>query len=266
MCPRDEQTRKLGYMSVEDFSFLLGRLGPFTGNFHLHGFGEPLLDRRLSEKIGLLKRAYPQCTAQIFSTLGVKVKEEVFSELAEAGLDMLGISFYGFNRDSYQKIHGFDGFELAKKNLAALSEVIKRSSLKAVLKVPAPNMASALPMVETAERDSFCHWAQDLGFAIAEWAYVHNYGDGRRYNVPQTEKMCPVVNGKRRDILNITWDLNVIPCCYDFNATIRFGNLRESTLEEIFSSPAYFQFILAHRIGTLSSYPICQNCEKHDYN
>lgn len=266
MCPRDEQTRKIGYMSVEDFSFLLTRLGSFEGNFHLHGFGEPLLDRQLTKKIRLLKEKFPNCGAQIFSTLGVKLREEAFAELAHSGLDSLGISLYGFTPNSYKKIHGFDGFELVKKNLLLLSEAMKLPAvnLKATVKVPGMSVASTLPMAETGERAAFCSWVHNLGFKIKEWSYVHNYGDGRNYNAPQ-DKMCPVINGKRRKLLNITWDLNVIPCCYDFNATIRFGNLKEKSLEEIFSGPEYFNFVLAHKINDLSRYPVCQNCEKNDY-
>lgn len=267
MCPRDQQTRKIGFMSVEDFSFLLGRLGPFEGNFHLHGFGEPLLDRQLGKKITLLKEKFPSCGAQIFSTLGVKVKEEAFAELADAGLNSLGISLYGFTQEAYKGIHGYDGFALVKRNLQLLSEAMRRpnASLSATVKIPGRAVVSTLPIADSGERAAFCSWIQELGFKIKEWSYVHNYGDGRNYNAPNQEKMCPVINGMRKNILNITWDLNVIPCCYDFNATIRFGNLRENTLEEIFSSPEYFRFVLAHKMNDLSAYPVCQNCEKNDY-
>jgi radical SAM protein with 4Fe4S-binding SPASM domain len=147
-----------------------------------------------------------------------------------------------------------------------LSEAMQKfSSFSACIKIPAAAIGSHLPMIELAERASFCKWVQDLGFDLGEWTYVHNYGEGRSYNLPETKKICPVVNGKRKNILNITWDLNVIPCCYDFNATIRFGNLKESTLEEIFSSPEYFAFLVAQQSNNLSAYPVCQNCEKNDY-
>ena len=109
-------------------------------------------------------------------------------------------------------------------------------------------------------------WVKGLGFELHEWAYVHNYSSGRSYNQPNQERMCPVIDGKRKNILNITWDLNVIPCCFDFNATIRFGNLRNQTLEEIFLSPEYLSFVIAHKSNELSAYSVCQNCEKHDYS
>ncbi|MES2272633.1 MAG: SPASM domain-containing protein [Chlamydiota bacterium] len=267
MCPREQQSRKIGFMSLDDFSFLLDRIGPFEGHFHLHGFGEPLLDRLLAQKIKLLKGKSPQAVTQIFSTLGVRVKEDCFTELAQAGLDSLGISMYGFQQDEYKKVHGYDGLELVKRNLGLLSQAMKLPgvSLDAAIKIPAASISSTLPIAPSPEKEAFCIWAQTLGFKIKQWPYVHNYGNGRNYNAPNQEKMCPVINGRRKNILNITWDLNVIPCCYDFNASIRFGNLREKTLAEIFSSPEYFKFLIAHKTGDLSAYPVCQTCEKADY-
>jgi MoaA/NifB/PqqE/SkfB family radical SAM enzyme len=267
MCPRESQTRRIGFMSLEDFSFLLDRIGPFRGVFHLHGFGEPLLDRWLSSKIEVLRQKCPASKSLIFSTLGVRVKPDHFEKLLEAGLNAMVISLYGFTQENYQKVHGYDGLALVKQNLQLLSQAMKRfsSSFSATIKVPGLMIQNSIPVEQPPERGEFFRWVQDLGFGIGDWTYIHNYSDGRHYNLPNAEKLCPVISGNRKSILNITWDLNVIPCCYDFNATIRFGNLREKTLEEIFSSPEYLAFVIAHNSGDLSAYPVCQNCEKNDY-
>lgn len=266
MCPRDKLTRDMGYMSLDDFSLVLDRLPEFKGTFHLHGFGEPLLDRQLPAKIEMLKTRIPTCFSVIFSTLGVKIKEEQLEKLVKSGLDYIVISWYGFTKEAYQKVHQFDGFELAKKNIAFLSKKIKelKSPLILCLKIPEQAVYTSLPMAEDIGREEFIQWATELGCEIKSWGYVHNYGDGREYNAVNIEKTCPVLDGNRRNILNVTWDLNVIPCCFDYNATIRFGNLRESSLEEIYSSPAYFNFVLQHKLRQLTSMPVCQNCEKHD--
>ncbi len=267
MCPRESHTRRIGYMSLEDFSLALDRIGPFHGIFHLHGFGEPLLDRQLVPKIEVLKQKNPSAHCLIFSTLGVRVKEDHFQKLLDAGLDAMVISMYGFTAGEYKQVHGYDGLELMKRNLEILAHAMKstQNRFKADIKIPGLAIASTLPVGQSPERTDFCRWAQDLGFGIGEWGYVHNYSDGRHYNLPNAEKLCPVINGNRKNILNITWDLNVIPCCYDYNATIRFGNLRESTLEEIFSGPEYLSFVIAHQTADLAAYPVCQNCEKNDY-
>ena len=267
MCPRESHTRKIGYMSVEDFSFLLERIGPFQGMFHLHGFGEALLDRQFIPKVEILKKKFSSSQCLIFSTLGVRVKEDYFIKLLDAGLDAIVISLYGFTQEDYKKIHGYDGLDLVKRNLGFLSQAMLLSPrpFHPIIKIPGDKIDTVLPTEQPPEKTGFCQWAKKLGFQIGEWPYVHNYSDGRHYNLPNSKKMCPVIIGKRKNILNITWDLNVIPCCYDFNATIPFGNLRQNTLEEIFSSAEYLSFIHAHKSNQLSAYPVCQNCEKNDY-
>lgn len=265
MCPRDLHTRKIGFMPLEDVALIAERIRDYQGHFHLHGFGEPLLDRQLPPKIKLLKEKFPDAKSLIYSTLGVHAQRDYFEKLADSGLDFLIVSLYGFTQETYRNVHGFDGLARVRNNLVELSNLIRErnSTLSLHVKVPAPKVQSTLPMVEDKGRENFLKWAQELGCKIETWPSVHNYGDGRNYNAPSS-RMCPVITGKRKNILNITWNLDVIPCCYDFNATIPFGNLRTQTLEEIFSSPAYFQFTLAHLSGDLSAYPVCANCEKID--
>ncbi len=266
MCPREKQTRSLGYMSIEDFDLVVDRVGPSKEQVHLHGFGEPLLDRSLIQKIQRLKRRAPKSHSLIFSTLGVKIPD--FEALATSGLDQLIVSFYGYSREPYAKIHGFDGFDRVKANLERLSAAIKdaNSSLKVNLKIPSPKFSStSLPLAFPSDLAAFCEWAENLKLEINFWPSVHNYGNGRSFNKPTPNVLCPVVEGRRKNILNITWDLFVIPCCFDFNATIRFGNLREKSLEEIFSGSEYLQFVIAHRSRAIEGYPVCENCEKNDY-
>ena len=272
MCPREELTRSIGHMPLEDFSLILERVGPFEGIVHLHGFGESLLDRAFLSKIEQLKQRNPKACAVVFSTLGVRLQETFFFKMIEAGLDKLAISLYGFSEESYTRVHGFNGLALVKHNLETLARAMQTSnnkSFSAYIKVPGESVSSALPLasskkVDKTEKAEFCHWAEGLGFTIREWSYLHNYGDGRSYN-PPGERMCPVIQGKRKHILNVAWNLDILPCAYDFNGAIRFGNLKTHSLEEIFSSPEYFSFLLAHTTKDLSSYKICQSCEKTDY-
>lgn len=265
MCPRDKQTRQIGFMSLEDFELLLSRFENFSGSVHLHGFGESLLDRKLPEKIALLGQKHPKARAKIISTLGVKVKDDYFDKLLSFGMKEMMISLYGFTQEAYKKVHGFDGFERVKKNLELLSLAKEKyPDTYIVIKVPGEGPAGALQLAKPDGMREFINWAEEKNFEVGYWPYVHNYGDGRNYNKPKDEKLCPVINGLRKNILHVTWDLKVIPCCFDFNASIPFGNLREQSLEEIFSSPEYLQFVLAHQSFELSDYPVCQNCEKLD--
>jgi MoaA/NifB/PqqE/SkfB family radical SAM enzyme len=265
MCPREKMDRSIGYMSLEDFDIVLGSFEDFSGSVHLHGFGEPLLDRQMSEKMRRLKARWPRCTSYLFSTLGVKGID--FTSIVQSGLDVLTVSLYGFTKQTYREVHGVDRLSLVKDNLLALHEAIRESnaSVKVYVKIPSPEVTGALASHVPFEASSFLRWIEELGFQPAVWPKLHNYGDGRAFNTPATDRLCPVIEGSRKGILHITWDLSVIPCGLDYNATIRLGSLRRKTLQQIFSSEEYLQFVLAHKTQSLENYPVCQSCDKVDY-
>ena len=266
MCPRDKHTRTQGIMPMEDFELVLNRVGSFEGEMHLHGFGESLLDKTLPEKVALVTKKMPKALKVIFTTLGVPPKEDYFSALAHAGLDHIFVSCYGYTIESYKQIHGRDAFALVKKNLEILSEIKKgNNDLPKVEIIPSSDQMLLTLGSQNNPHAEFQTWAESLGMTFFKDRKLHNYGDGRQYNTPKEERLCPVIKEKRKAILQITRNLDGIPCCYDYNATIPFGNLRTQSLEEIFSSMAYFRFVHAHTTNQLADYPICQNCEKDIY-
>jgi len=263
-CPRESMTRTQGFMSLEDLALILKRLGPntFEGRVDLHGFGEPLLDRGLQQKLALLKQTHPQATPRIFSTLGVRVGETCFEDLVKAGLRIIEVSFYGFEAEAYRKVHGVGQHQLAQRNLADLCQVLRRypDQLQVVVRAFPTHEEVKPPQDDPSQREALYEFLLDHGVALIRERALHNYGDGRVYNRPGRGRPCSVTWGYRRRILQVTWNLDVIPCCFDFNADICFGNLRNQTLAEIFHGDRYRSFIAAH----LEDRPEgpCVSCER----
>jgi hypothetical protein len=91
---------------------------------------------------------------------------------------------------------------------------------------------------------------------------MHSWQE-RVANAPSREKAsfpCSVVWGSRAGQLIIDVNCNVIPCCYAGGQGITFGNLREASLKEIYTSPAFTDFYEKHWDGDLSGYPLCNRC------
>jgi radical SAM protein with 4Fe4S-binding SPASM domain len=57
----------------------------------------------------------------------------------------------------------------------------------------------------------------------------------------------------------ITWDGQVLPCCYDKNAQYCFGNIKGQSLKEIWNSQNTRQFLL-YGLKNRNEIPICNNC------
>ncbi|HYD64520.1 radical SAM/SPASM domain-containing protein [Azospirillum sp.] len=256
-CPREKLTRDQGVMGVEDFRFLLGRLSDAIPDFrrlvHLHGYGEPLLDKNLPDKVRLTRRTWPECGPWITSTLGLRVSEDYLRALVDSGLKVLKVSVYGLTRESYRKVHGVDMYDVAMANLDRVTRL-------------AAEAGSGL-VIDTKDAFHDIHdsigMTDELSGRPAGTKLLHNYGNGRAYNPPGTgpRHACSIIEGHRREILVVTWDLKVVPCSFDFDATVVFGDLRGQSLAEVFDSPACRAFITAHRTGRAADYPVCGRCD-----
>ncbi len=263
-CPRDEQTRLQGTMPLSDLTLVLDRVEMHEGLVDLHGFGEPLLDKELIEKIKLIGARWPLAEPRFYSTLGVKVQPGFFQDLIAAGLRHMEVSFYGFDRDSYREAHGADRYDLARQNLVALCEAQKHSAgkLKVVVRAFPQHVTIRQPGETASRKKEFQQWISSLGVTVLRERDLHNYGKGRNYNAAGQRRPCSIVWGFRKRVLQITWDLDVIPCCFDFNAEMKLGNLRTQSLEEIFQGREYQAFIQSHIDDRLDNYPVCQHCER----
>jgi len=270
ICPHQSLTREKGIMPYRDLELVMQRVGTFNGRVDLHGFGEPMLDSSLAEKIAIVSSVWPDATVRIFSTLGVNVEPLFLENLLAAGLDHFELSLYGWDRKSYLTIHGVDCFDLALKNLKLLCEIKAKHNFKTrIVLRKFPLHPRIKPGYTDQDKENICFFydaATQMGVTLAPDRSLHNYGNGRAYTAPG-ERTCSIVWGYRRRILQITWDLQVISCCFDFDGSNRWGNLRTHSLEEIFSHQAYRSFIDAHINNKLEKYPAClycDRCEKDD--
>lgn len=263
-CPREKLTRQQGFMAVEDLALVLDRVGEHAGNVDLHGFGEPLLDRGLLDKVALVRSRWPRARPRIYSTLGVKVKPGYFRDLIEAGLRSIEVSFYGFDRETYRQVHQTDLYDLARANLTALCETRRAmpDAVEVVVRAFPSHPEVKQPGADAERIREFCQWLDSLGVTVYRERELHNYGSGRSYNPARDQFPCSVAWGFRRRVLQVTWDLDVIPCCFDSNSEIKLGNLRTQGLAEILRSDSYASFIQSHLDDRLEDYPVCQACDR----
>ena len=263
MCPRERLTRKKGIMSLEDFKFLIDHFKLFQGQLDLHGYGEPLLDPNLIKKVEYARYMCVNSTIIFFTTLGVPIKPLTFYKLAKAGINQIYISCYGFNREEYKTIHGVDNFDLVCQNLKLLSEEKKLANNSFEIILITHNRATTKSLTKkTYDKKDFFKWVESLDIDTQAELNLHNYGNGRDYNKAEKTKTCSIAWGYRQSVLQITWDLKIIPCCFDFNSSIILGDLKKQSFQEIFFSTTYKNFINAHLTNKLEKYPVCNNCER----
>lgn len=259
-CPREKMDRPVGIQSVEDFVFVLDRIeeyigGKYSGGLHLHGYGEPLLDKKLPEKIKLCHERWPKIKTTIITTLGYNLQQGYIEELVNSGLSKIVISFYGSDAETYRAHTTVDRFDIALKNLKLLIDLASHRKKKMEIKVQA-HIFGLKSTAEQENKEAFLQDIKKLGVPIS-YIKLHNYGNGRNY-LKSKKLLCD--RAILRRFLQVTWDLNIKPCCFDYNAQEKFGNLRTMTIREIFESQRARKFLEDHCNENADAYSICKNC------
>ena len=258
MCPRDlhKAGRPHGIMSLALYQKSLDEVAALgCKQVVLTGFGEPMVDKTLERKVayahGKGLRTY------IISNASLITRERA-TRLIKAGLDELRLSFYGMRKETYERVMVGLKFDVTMKNLHDLLEVRKELGSKR------PRLEiSWLALPENQEdTDLFKEYWEPRADAIEIWK-PHNFGDGRTYRQRYEDAAMKNTCGRPENgPLQIQWDGEVIPCCYDYNNQIVLGNAFRQPVLEVLNGEKYRLLRLAHREKKFNLFPYCDQCDQ----
>ncbi len=257
MCPRDkhEHAREHGIMDQElyeksiDEIILLG-----AEKVVLTGFGEPMLDKKLELKI---KYAKSKGLSTYIISNGSVLNSKRARAILEAGLDEIRVSFYGMQEKSYNSV--MKGLDFNKTISGMMDFINLRNELGAKTKI----QVSYLEMEENKEDTNIFRdfWEPKVD-AIEIWR-PHNFGDGRDYRERHESLEVKTTCGRPENgPLQIQWNGEVIPCCYDYNNKIILGNAFTTPVLEILNGPKYRLLRYAHRANKFNLFPYCDQCDQ----
>ena len=264
-CSRDFK-RPLGIMSMEDLALTLETVKGHKGEIHLHGHGDCIHLKDFPEKIRLVRYYCPDAFIFINTTLGYNISEEFLDSIVQSGLNAMAVSFYGDSSATYKLIHGVDNFDLVKNNLLLLNSVKKRHATfnfnvkrfsEESYRLVANDYCSSLE-----ERGNIQKFFKDNNI-VYFFQSLHNYGGSHSYLEIDQSKPCSIAWGQYYGILQIQWNLDVVPCTRCADNTLVFGNLKNYTLDEIFTSSFYKQYIKDILCGNVNEYSPCNVCERN---
>lgn len=182
MCPRETLTRRRGFMAFALFEKIIREVASArrTPVVHLHGFGEPLLDESLPEKIMLAKTCGIRRTYLV--TNASLLFPEMSRRIVNAGLDTMKVSFCGTDEESYQAAMRRLDFGTAVHNIKELVKIrkdIKKTTPKVILEyLPQETNRAKVKEFHSLWRPVLDKRAGDR----LNRSSLHNYGGGRAYN------------------------------------------------------------------------------------
>lgn len=126
-CPNYSLKRKKNIMSDEIFNLIIKRVKDEKlkiERFILHLNGEPLTDKKLSQRIKKLKQEFPNSEIRFTTNLCLATKENL-TDVINAGLDEITVSLNSIDPTEYKKIMDLD-FNKTINNLNMLFELRKK--------------------------------------------------------------------------------------------------------------------------------------------
>jgi hypothetical protein len=256
MCPRDKHAdgREHGIMDQAPYQKSIDEVaGLGAQKVVLTGFGEPLLDRNLERKVAY---ASAKGLSTYFITNASALTPARARRLLEAGLSEMRVSFYGMQAATYNAVmQGLD-FERTR------DKVLDFLRLRDELGRPTRVQMSYLELPENrADTARFREYWEPKVDALEIWK-PHNFGDGRDYRERLGEAHKTSCGRPEHGPLQIQWNGEVIPCCYDYNNRIVLGNAFETPVLEILNGPKYRLLRHAHRARKFALFPYCDQCDQ----
>jgi len=259
MCPRDTLTRKRGFMAFGLFEKIMKELSGARRKpvVHLHGFGEPLLDTLLPERIQLAKACGIAHTYIV--TNASLLFPDTSRKLITAGLDKMKISFYGTDEETYQATMRRLDFKVALQNIKAFLRIrkeLKKRTPKLILQyLPQEANGARTKAFQALWRSLPDKTAGDC----MNISSLDNFGGGRSYHIVG-EKIASVCFYPW-SALSVLWDGRAVTCCVDYNGVQGVGDANSQSITEIWNGPVLSA--IRKNFGKLdySGFPTCLSCD-----
>jgi len=259
MCPRETLTRKRGFMPVELFEKIIREVSGAKRQpvVHLHGFGEPLLDESLPERIMLAKAFGIKHTYLV--TNASLLFPETASKIISSGLDAMKISFYGTDEESYSATMRRLDFNVTFNNIKEFVRIrkdLKKKTPKLILQYLPQKTNGA----KTEEFKSL--WRSVLDKSEGDCLNISsldNFGGGRAYN-HVGEKIVSVCFYPWA-ALSVLYDGRAVTCCMDYNGVQGVGDLNFQSVMEIWNGPVLSAIRKNFGKCDYSGFPICLCCD-----
>ena len=265
-CPTGTVDMDRGVMSESIFNLVLDELKNNIDSVEIvvlyHG-GEPLLNSRFYEMVGLIKLIKPTIFIKSV-TNGMALNESNALRLIESGIDAIEISLDGSSSEESESIRKNSNTQKIINNIKQLINL--RSKLDSVT----PKISLATTQFMKSKEESFPlpparepKWLSDefgnsLDFKATyavRWPHMNVFEYDLVTSPLESEsKSCDhIVN-----TITIRSDGDVVPCCYDLTSKLVMGNIATQSMQSIWEGESYRK--LREALDKGSPYSICRTC------
>ena len=264
-------TRKNNSLPYNQYCAIMDEIGTTLLDAIFYFQGEPLLNKQFSDYISYAKRYNIYA---ITSTNGQLIDKHIAHHIVTSGLDRIIISIDGTTQEIYEKYRR--GGSLSKAIEAI--KLIKEAKQQLDSKTPCIEAQFIVFKFNEHQIEEFKQLAPTWGAnkISIKSAQIHNPNENKdiipaicKYSRYKEEKDGTVKLKKSFTHaclrawtgVVISADGNLLPCCFDKQEKYTYGNINNSSIEDIWKNNQSIDFrkkLLTHR----SSFDICRNCNE----
>ena len=229
-CP--ETSRRLQFMTIENFEEIVKRICKFTNIICLHVKGEPLLHNNLEDILKTLEKYNLKAN---ITTNGILLKDKLLIIEKTKAVRQINISLHSSTQNELlSKQYLKDIFESVEKMQNVIVsyrlwnlKTIKENDINNEIIQEISNYYNIENLKEQLSKNEF--------FKIRDNIFINQ---DTEFIWPNIENKSIIEKGRclaLKEQIAILVDGTVVPCCLDNNGDIFLGNILEETLEEILS-------------------------------
>jgi radical SAM protein with 4Fe4S-binding SPASM domain len=236
---------------------------------HLYFQGEPFLNPRFLE---MVKFADQNKVFTSTSTNAHYLDEGNVKAILSSGLKQLIVSMDGITQEVYQQYRVGGDLEKVQKGL----ELLISEREKAGQSFPRVILQFLVTGQNEHQISDLKYWAEKMKVDELQLktTQIYEYEEGSEL-IPSDlgySRYIPTGDGKwklKKKLENkcwrmwqgavVTWDGQVVPCCFDKDASHVMGELKSQSLLEVWTSKAY-QVFRSQLLEDRSQIEICRNC------
>jgi MoaA/NifB/PqqE/SkfB family radical SAM enzyme len=258
MCPHVIMKRKMGVMDDEVFDLIVKKLKAEKISppaIILNGFGEPLTDRKIFDRVRMIKKEFPDSIVKFYTNLGL-ANEEVIQDVVSCGLDEINVSFNGYDKANYEATMKIS-YAKTMENLNGL--IKERNKNNKNLKI---RISMALVSSNDGDEKKFIEkWARRVDSVSVN--KVHSYGQTikdpsgkNKINFNKLSYPCKYIWSTI--VFGIYGDIFL--CCLDYEGEVNFGNIKDKNILDIFHSPSFEKIRELHVKNDIGKIRMCARC------
>jgi radical SAM protein with 4Fe4S-binding SPASM domain len=258
MCPnKDLPKEKKGYMDLDLFQKIIDEAAAFIFDAHLLHRGESLLHPHF---FAMARYAHDKGVCTKLHTNGTVLDENKAQLIIDSGLDQLSFSFDGYDKETYERIRVNGDFEKTVHNIVRFLEIKKkRRSKKPYTILELINFPDSQIKSNPQGQKKFLHRFKGLPLNKLVIKEYHNWA-GETGKVSNRRQFSPCTF--LWNALVIFWDGSVLPCSQDFFGHTIVGNVKGSSLAEIWNNDKMIHLRQQHIAHDIEEFATCRECDR----